>query len=816
MEETQMPRTLACVIALSLVALLVFSVPVMGADRETGAALKRVTFTFTAHRPFEHVFLAGTFNGWSTDATPMHLEAGRYEVTLPLPTGEYQYKFVADGEWITDEKAKRFLPDGFGGRNSVIDVGESFEGLDLSRGDGRVFLDGLAHREYAWERSVASDGAVSIRVRAWKGDVEEVRLFWSGSPEAAGPHAGRSGSPAGGDPMLLFDTDGTYDYFRLELNSPRFTYHFVLVDGDSRATLDRAGAHPDPPGDPAPFEFDAAEQVVFRTPDWVKDGVFYQIFPERFANGRPDNDPDFSEWYYEGVAELPPSGKTNGEYFHLVDDWYDVAGLVGSPYKTDGKPDWNSFYGGDIEGVRANLDYLQDIGVTIIYFNPVFESRSNHKYDAATYQKLDPHFGTNEEFAAFVQACHERGMRVVIDLAINHTGHTHWAFVDAREKGEESEYWNWYEWKEWPVPGGIGAAPGNPLDYYDCWWGFGQMPNLNFDLGRANPEEQSITDIAEASPNWPLVNHLLDVSEYWLVEVGIDGYRLDVAGEVPFWFWELFRERVRSANPDAYILGELWGASPEWVNGRYFDAVMNYKFFRDPVLAFIARGDYGASEFDRALAPGRLIYADQGVRAMMNLLDSHDTERFLTTVGGDARRLKLAALFAMTYVGAPAIYYGDEVAMTGAHDPDCRRPFPWNWTEDAGRVEMHDYFRDLARLRTSRQCLTRGDFQTLHAAGAVFAFRRSFGDDHAVVVLNAGEKEATVSLVLGDEIYRYVSGSSSPTRRSRAVLRDYMTGGLENIDRSGGSASVTVTIPPLTGRVLTPVVEIMAHPPDSR
>jgi len=601
------------------------------------------------------------------------------------------------------------------------------------------------------------------------------------------------------------------------LNSPRFIYHFVLADGDLRATLDRAGPHPELPDDLAPFEFEAAEQVAFQTPDWVKDGVIYQIFPERFANGKPDNDPDFSEWYYEGARELPPSGKMNGEYFHLVDDWYDVAGLVQSPYKTDGKPDWNSFYGGDIEGVRANLDYLQDVGVTIIYFNPVFESKSNHKYDAVTYQTLDPHFGTNEEFTAFVSECHERGMRVVIDLAINHSGHTHWAFVDAREKGEKSEYWDWYEWRHWPAPGGIVSAPASPLDYYDCWWGFGQMPNFNFDLGRENSEEQSITDIAEASPNWPLVNHLLDVAEYWLVDVGIDGYRLDVAGEVPFWFWELFRERVRSANPDAYIVGELWGASPEWVNGRYFDAVMNYKFFRDPVLAFIARGDCGASEFDRALAPGRLIYAEQGVRAMMNLLDSHDTERFLTTAEGDVRRLKLATLFAMTYIGAPTIYYGDEIAMTGAHDPDCRRPFRWNWSDDAWRVDVHNYFRKLTALRTSRQCFTRGDFRTLHAAGAVFAFRRSLGDDHAVVVLNAGVEEATVSLVLGEEIHRYVSGFSGPGSVPHALLRGQMTGALENIDTFGGTARVTVTVPPLTGRVYTPVVvQVMSHPPGSK
>ncbi|MFH1689809.1 MAG: alpha-amylase family glycosyl hydrolase, partial [Candidatus Eisenbacteria bacterium] len=281
--------------------------------------------------------------------------------------------------------------------------------------------------------------------------------------------------------------------------------------------------------------------------------------------------------------------------------------------------------------------------------------------------------------------------------------------------------------------------------------------------------------------------------------------------------WELFRERVRSANPDAYILGELWGASPEWVNGRYFDAVMNYKFFRDPVLAFMARGDYGASEFDRALAPGRLIYAEEGVRAMMNLLDSHDTERFLTTVGGDARRLKLATLFAMTYVGAPSIYYGDEVAMTGAHDPDCRRPFPWNWAEDNGRVEVRDYFRELAALRTSRECFTRGDFETLLADGDVFAFRRGFGDDQAVVILNAGEEETTVSVALGDEILKGVSGIDGPTGTITAVLRDHLTGTVESIEGSGGGAVVTVTLPQLTGRVYTPVVgQIMSEPQEAR
>ncbi len=173
-------------------------------------------------------------------------------------------------------------------------------------------------------------------------------------------------------------------------------------------------------------------------------------------------------------------------------DWYDIAGLSRSPYKTDGKPDWNSFYGGDIEGVRKNLDYLSDLGVTVIYFNPLFEAKSNHKYDAATFTRIDPHFGTNDEFRRFVGECHDRGIRVVIDLAINHTGHTFWAFTDARRRGRASTTWDWYEWASWPVPGGLASTPSPARDYYDCWWGFGQMPNLNFDLSRAGGEEQGV------------------------------------------------------------------------------------------------------------------------------------------------------------------------------------------------------------------------------------------------------------------------------------------------------------------------------------
>jgi len=736
-----MLRLKAPVFAL-LVIVLALAVQGPAAASESGrepAPLKKVHFQYIPTGPHQKVVLAGTFNGWSTDATPMKLEGGKYVITLLLPVGEYQYKFVADGNWITDRKAEKFHPDGYGGQNSVVVVDESYEGVVMKRGDGSIVAAELGHRDNAWERSLSTDGTVTVRVRTYTGDVERVEMCMSGPGDDC-------------IAMRRVDGDGTFDYYEADVTIPVFRYFFRLKDGDAEVIIDKVGPHREAPAEISSFEFNSAEVAAFKTPDWVKTAVIYQIFPERFANGSKQNDPDFSEWYYEGLTSLPPTGKTNEEYFHLVDDWYDVAGLRESPYKTDGKPDWNSFYGGDFEGIRQNLDYLADLGVTCVYFNPIFEAKSNHKYDAATYMKADPHFGTNDEFRTFVGGCHEHGIRVVIDLAFNHTGHTYWAFVDAREKGVVSEYWDWYEFKKWPVPGDRVHAPYNASDYYDCWWGFGQMPNLNFDLSRPNAEEQNIVDIDDASPNWDVVNRLLEATEYWLAEMDVDGYRLDVAADVPFWFWELFREKVKETKPGAYIVGELWGESPQWVNGRYFDAVMNYKFFRDPVMAFIGKGEMTAAEFDRALAPGRLVYPEEGVRAMMNLLGSHDTERFLTTVGGDLDKYKLAMLFSMTYVGAPTIYYGDEVAMEGGGDPDCRRPFYWKWPEEKKRVETHDYVRKLAAIRKAHPCFALGGFETLVADGSVYAYRRYSRHEQAFVLINAGDDVRKVGVPLDPAI----------------------------------------------------------------
>ncbi len=763
-----------------LLILLLAAVLVPAASESVGdsdSVLRRVTFTFTPNKPYENVFLAGTFNEWNTGATPMERSGNVFEVALLLSVGEYQYKFVADGEWITDEKAMGFHPDGYGGQNSVVEVDDSFPGVTLEAGDGQIATDRLGHDQYAWEVDPQSDGSVIFRTRVWTGDVEAVTVAWGDG----------SGHAESMTPMALYDTDGTFDYYAATIGPTTdagFGYSFVLEDSDRNVHIGSRGIG-EAPAEVGLFRYDPAAFPVFETPAWVKEGVIYQIFPERFANGDPANDPDFSEPYYEGLTNLPASRITNGEYFHLVDDWYDVAGLSKSPYRTDGKPDWYSFYGGDIAGVHQHLDYLDDLGVTIIYFNPIFESKSSHKYDAASYTRLDPHFGTNDEFAAFTRACHERGIRVVIDLAFNHTGETFWAFVETRENGPDSPYWLWYEWKKWPLPDGLKSAGS---DYYDCWWGFGQMPGVNFDLSRPAAEENSVRDIADAAPNWPVVEHLLAATTYWLTEMGVDGYRLDVSPDVPFWFWELFRERVKRVKPDAYICGELWGSVPDWINGRYYDATMNYAYFREPVLSFIARGDATAAEFDRALAPGRMIYPDEGTRAMMNLLGSHDTERFLRTAGEDTRRLKLALLFSMTYVGVPTIYYGDEIAMTGGGDPDCRRPFHWTWREDEASVDVRAFAKRLIALRREHPCFAHGSFRTLLAEGQVYAYERIAPGDRAIVVLNAGLAEATVRVPL----------APAPAHG----LWDVLSRTTYPVISTGDGQAVEITLAPLSGTVL--------------
>lgn len=766
--------------------------PAGGMKDGTKAGLRNVTFKFKPAGKPGAVSLAGQFNDWTAGKTPMTDPDGdgTYEATLLLPTGSYQYKFVVDGNWTADRDGQDAdADDGFGGKNSIRNVDDRFPAVIVKRGDGTVYGEGIAHGGRASEVNNLGGGRVEFTVRSHRGDVEGVELVLG--PPGYTKVIKDTGIRERAMPMTIATSDQAFDYWRVVANdvSEGIPYRFLYSDGQKVFALLPEGLVPGRAGGestdaPVPgFRFRSAEHPPFETPDWVKNGVIYQIFPDRFMNGNKANDPDFKEWYYEGRTKLPPGGKLNvefQEYYHLVPDWTNYRALTQAPHTADGR-DWMAFYGGDLAGVEQKLDYLQALGVTVIYFNPIFEARSTHKYDGADYEKIDPHFGTNAEFIALVKAAKARGIRTVLDIVYNHSGDAHWAFREAALEGPKSPHYSWFEIKQWPFPAGwpVINRPWKPADYYYCWWGYGSLPDLNFDLSRNADAEKSIVDIKDAQPNIGLINHLLTATEYWLKEADVDGVRLDVPNEVPLWFWKLYRERVKKIKPDAYVVAELWGNASDVVGPTYYDAVMNYAYFKDPVQKFLGLGQGTAAEFDATLAAGRSQYPTQAVEVQMNLIDSHDTPRFLTQVGGASKvnRLKLAAMFGMTYVGAPTIYYGDEVGMEGGKDPDCRRPFLWDYDKDPWRVELLAYYKKLTAARHAHPALRTGTFRSVYADGKAYGYVRSAGDEHFLVALNAGMAPVKLTADLA-----FLGGAVKAT--------ELVTGQVESWPASGASIAL--------------------------
>lgn len=419
------------------------------------------------------------------------------------------------------------------------------------------------------------------------------------------------------------------------------------------------------------------------TPDWVQDAVFYQIFPERFDNGDRRND--------------PPG----------VKPW-------GSP------PENFNYMGGDLQGVINRLPYLKDLGINTIYFNPIFAASSNHKYNTRDYRIIDPHFGDLKTFQTLLSRAHGMGIKVVLDGVFNHTGDDFWAFKDAEAKGPTSKYWHWYSIWGHPIVK-------DPKPNYNAWWGFATLPQLR---AKENPEVQ---------------NMLFEAVEYW-TRMGIDGWRLDVPNEIDSDdFWRRFRTTVKRINPNAYICGELWHDAHRWLQGDQFDAVMNY-VFRDNMLGFFAKGTMNVDQMDANLEKLRKTYDPAVTKVMFNLLGSHDTPRFLTEAGHDVDSLLLALTFQMTYVGAPVIYYGDEIGMTGGKDPDCRKAMVW----DAGRQnkQIQHHAKQLIAWRHQFPSLRRGEFRTLmrHNDFGMWAYERATAGDRTVVALNLGRQARPVTL----------------------------------------------------------------------
>lgn len=438
------------------------------------------------------------------------------------------------------------------------------------------------------------------------------------------------------------------------------------------------------------------------TPDWVKNAVFYQIFPDRFARS--------------GRVALPRGA-------HLK-PW-------GAP------PEEQGFQGGDLYGIVDKLDYLQDLGVTALYLNPIFQSAANHRYHTYDYYTVDPLLGGNAALRELLDEAHARDMRVILDGVFNHTGRGFWQFHHILENGGNSPYINWFTIHDWPLRPYV-HDDNNPPNY-EGWMAMAALPKLNTD-------DPGVRDF------------LMDVARFWM-EFGADGWRLDVPNEIDDDdFWRRFREVVKEANPEAYIVGEIWHEAQRWLQGDQFDAVMNYRF-TVPTLNFFAaqtvRLDYDkphyelepytAARFARAINAMHALYDWEINQAQLNLLDSHDTARALWLMGEDKSALKLAVLFQMTMPGAPCIYYGDEIGLSAGDDPACREAFPWD--EDAWDHDLLAHYREATALRHRYPVLRTGSFSHLLAEGQLYAFYRVLGNQEAIVVFNTAVSMPTSAIL---------------------------------------------------------------------
>lgn len=503
-------------------------------------------------------------------------------------------------------------------------------------------------------------------------------------------------------PMAPAETDAVCRWWQVELplRMLRTGYRFLLRTAAGVRWYNAAGAVAHYPTDANDFKILAD----YHAPGWLRDAVFYQIFPDRFADGDPSNNVRDGEYRYHGrpVLARPWGALPRNEFGPL------------------------EFFGGDLQGIAQNLAYLEELGVSAIYLNPIFSAPSNHKYDVADYTRVDPHLGGEAALAALRAALDARGMRLMLDIVPNHCGATHPWFVAAQAdpKAPEAEF---FSFRKHP-------------DDYESWLGVASLPKLDYRSTR-------LRDVMYAGPD--------AIMRQWLREpFRIDAWRIDVANmlgrqgpsNLGHKIGRGIRRAVKAERPDAYILGEHFFDGTPHLQGDELDATMNYQGFTFPVWRWLAPPEAAAGRHSPDADPQPLPTAVAAAQLtafraaipwqiatqQFNLLDSHDTPRLRTILGGELDRVRVAAALLFTYPGVPCVYYGDEIGLDGAGDPDCRRCMPWDEADWDGDLRGH--FRRLAHLRRTAPALRWGGFQQLYAAGDTLAFQREAPEERLIVV----------------------------------------------------------------------------------
>lgn len=619
-----------------------------------------------------------------------------------------------------------------------------------------IFSDGTI--AYRMPQEPTDKDPVAIRIRTGKNNIDRVNLCYD--EKVLG--------------LKIVESDELFDYYEGVIGpiSKSTAYYFELHSGKLKVYYNKRGVTREPE---AYYHFNIVAN--FKTPEWAKGAVMYQIFVDRFFNGDASNDVVDNEYQYVGKLATK------------VKEWDKVPDADGI----------REFYGGDLQGIIDKMTYLKELGVDAIYLNPIFVSPSNHKYDTQDYDNIDPHYGrivldggkvlpvdnpdnnnatkyitrtteranveaSNKLFAEMVEIAHSKGLKVILDGVFNHcgsfnkwmdrekfyaNGHDYAAGAFTSSTSPYSSFFNFYDKTGWPDNA-----------HYDGWWGYDTLPKLNY----------------EGSTK--LYDYVLEIGKKWVSPpYNVDGWRLDVAADLGYTkefnhkFWRDFRKSVKGANEEALILAEHYGDPSDWIRqGDQWDTVMNYDAFMEPVTWFLTGMEKHSDEFRGDLLGNHKTFFDamthhmsrfhtQSLQVAMNELSNHDHSRFLTrtnhkvgrthTVGPQAASEDLnlgimyeAVVIQMTWPGAPTIYYGDEVGVCGWTDPDNRRSFPWG-NENMTLLNLH---KSLISIRKALKVLRSGSIKFLHGEHMVISYGRFNKDNKIVVVCNNSHEEKTVKI----------------------------------------------------------------------
>lgn len=551
-------------------------------------------------------------------------------------------------------------------------------------------------------------------------------------------------------PMEKWESDGRFQHWHITFHpNEKQPLHYYFAFRKDETHVAYFGRHGITGAVESPFISLPEDRRPFVTPHWMHGAVIYQIFPERFCNGDPNNDPENT-----------------------------------SPWGSSPTEKAVQFMGGDLNGITAKLDYLKELGIDLIYINPVNSSPSNHKFDAREFYHVDPAFGGDEALEELVDQAHQKGLKVIVDASFNHCHPTFPYFQDIKENGPDSPYWDWFTIKEYPLTvkyrphlyasSGWLADPAEiqgwfqkftsltnipvitvddndgPLiePSYDAWYNVINMPRFNQD----NPQTRA---------------YFMDVTKHWLTKFKLDGWRMDVVQYVVPDFWQDFRRTAKETNPEAYLLAEVWGDTSFWLAGNRFDATMNYTF-RDLCMGYFAEEAIDTETFKNGIVRMLGMYTPQVTAVNQNLVSSHDVARFLHHANEETTRLHAVLFFQMTMPGAPSIYYGDEIGMTGGDDPDNRRAFPWH-DEASWHTETLTFTKTLTQLRHQQPALRYGDWCSVWVGDEALAFTRTYEEERLLVVLTRAQPLETATLPIQAKQVTILFGKGQATIQQGGV-----------------------------------------------